>query len=66
MTTTNGKVFVCLMPTKPDSDDFVKMVDRKLGPFMQESYRYQRMKTLLLDLQGGASEAMVQGLAINL
>ena len=49
VTTSDGQIFVCPCPLYPTSDDFVKMVNNQLGPFLRQAFPDRRSYVLLLD-----------------
>jgi len=49
VTTSTGKVFTCSVPAHPTAKDWIRVVETRLGPFMQAEYPNRTWKTLLLD-----------------
>ena len=59
LATTTGETLACHVPKKLDAPGWAKIVDSRLGPFLKKAYPRQRIKTILLDLQGDIAEALV-------
>ena len=49
LTTSTGKVLNCITKQHPESKDFCKLVDNRIGPFMKAEFPNRRWNTLLLD-----------------
>ena len=49
VSTSTGKKLICRTALHPQSPDFVRIVDRHLGPFMRAAFPDMRIKTILLD-----------------
>ena len=49
LTTSNGKVLNCITKRNPESKDFCKLIDNRIGPFMKAAFPDRRWNTILLD-----------------
>ena len=49
LTTSEGESCICRVPTKPTAEDWIKVVNRRLGPFLAEQFPSRTWKTILLD-----------------
>ena len=49
ITTSKGQVLTCSVPSHPTAKDFIKLVDKRLGPFLKAAFPERTWKTILLD-----------------
>ena len=49
LTTSTGASLVCHVPAKPRAADWVKLVKKRVAPFMQQAFPNRNMCTILLD-----------------
>ena len=49
LTTTTGKVLVCRTRMHPDATDWIKLVHRRVGPFLKREFPDRKWKTIILD-----------------
>ena len=49
ITTSTGQVLTCTVPSYPTAKDFIKVLDKRLGPFLTAAYPERKWKTILLD-----------------
>lgn len=49
LTTSTGASLVCHVPAKPRAADWVKLVKKRVAPFMQQAFPNRKMCSILLD-----------------
>ena len=49
VTTSTGQVLTCTVPSHPTAQDWIKVVDKRLGPFLNAAFPERTWKTILLD-----------------
>ena len=48
LTTSNGKLLICRAPKNPDANDWIRLVEKRVGPFMREAFPGRARMTILL------------------